>query len=56
MGSHSTRAKCECSATTWLLHGAVQDERGAVQVQQLDAGESVQGPDQDFRPHASLAQ
>ncbi len=39
-----------------VLVDAVQDKRGAVKVQQLDAGQHLQGPDQDFRPHASSAQ
>ncbi len=39
-----------------FLRDAVQNERGAVKMQQLDAGQHLQGPDQDFRPHASSAQ
>ncbi len=44
------------AALTMCPVDAVQDKRGAVEMQQLDAGQHLQGPDQDLRPHASSAQ
>lgn len=39
-----------------FLADTVQDKRGAVKMQRLDAGKHLQGPDQDLRPDAPSAQ